>query len=118
MDELVHSIFIVNGRISHCLFEGVHMDGIFRRTSGGKWRRWSRALHLVHVHLLAADEGVSVLVCSICFRLLNVCTVTLAIVAVKRIVSVHADDFGIWRMQFLLKMHMFLHTIALLLTGC
>ena len=59
------------------------------------------------MHLFAANER------HICFHRTNACTVTLAIVAVKRLVSVHADDVGVWRMRFLLKMHMFLVAAAL-----
>ena len=113
MNKLVHSVLVVDGWVPCGVLEGVHVDGILRRVSGGKRRRRSRASHLFHVHLLAANERVSVFVSRFCVRFLNACTVTLAIVAVKRLVSVHADDVGTGRMRFMLKMHMFLVAAAL-----
>ena len=92
MYDFVHAIFIVDSRISRRMFEGVHVDRVFRRTSGGEWHRRSRASHLVHVHLFTADESISVFVRHVCLRLLNACAVTLAIVGVKRLVSVQTND--------------------------
>ena len=69
------------------------------------------------MHLLTANESISVFVSNVCIRLWNACKVTLAIVKVERLVSVHTDDVAAWQTRRALEMHMFSQGVALLLTG-